>query len=79
MSTGPISEWVDAFPDTVAVYPFPDAVGLWVALTAVYFIWWIMACLRTEQLSNNRINEDFSDTHRLKELLEVMEGEQSNE
>jgi hypothetical protein len=45
----------------------------------VFLIWWVIAFLRTEQLSNNKIAEDFSDPHLLKELLDVIDGEQPEE
>lgn len=79
MSTGSITEWADAVPDVTVIYPLPGAVGLWVAIAVVFLIWWVIAFLRTEQLSNNKIAEDFSDPHLLKELLDVIDGEQPEE
>ena len=75
MSTGPIKDWANGLADVGPVYPLPGAEGLWAAVALIFLVWWIMACIRMDQLNQTQAQDEFGDPERMRDLLDALEGE----
>ena len=75
MSTGPINDWTTGLAEVGPIYPLTGAEGLWAGVALIFLIWWIMACVRMDQVKATESQDDFGDPDQMVKLLDALEGE----
>ncbi len=75
MTRGDFNKWQVDLDSLEGIYIFPGSEGLWVIISFIFLIWFIMAVYRIESNENIKIEEELGNPEDLADFLSSLEQE----
>ena len=79
MTRGDLNKWQVDLDSLEGIYIFPGSEGLWVIISLVFLIWFIMAIYKIEANENLKIEEELGKPKDLENFLLSLESEEKKD
>tara|TARA_B100001123_G_scaffold273834_1_gene304700 strand:+ start:824 stop:1066 length:243 start_codon:yes stop_codon:yes gene_type:complete len=79
MTRGDLNKWQVDLDSLEGIYIFPGSEGLWVIISLIFLIWFIMAIYKIEANENLKIEEELGKPKDLESFLSSLEAEEKKD
>ena len=79
MTRGDLNKWQVDLDSLEGIYIFPGSEGLWVIISLIFLIWFIMAIYKIEDNENLKIEEELGNPKDLDNFLSSLEEEKKDQ